>query len=143
MSARTCLLCGKPLMRIWVGAGEDFCSREHRNQYRLRAGMDRLQEANKVATLMRRRESPKPITSHQPSSGGEIPYTDPQPLPFPIPEHPAALPTSKWKAVVRKPRPRGPASIQRASKRPELARDFPMQKMVTSQMRMGNSARYI
>jgi len=55
------LLCGKPLSRIWVGAGEDFCSREHRNQYRLRRGMDRLQEANKVANLMRRRENPKPI----------------------------------------------------------------------------------
>ena len=61
MSTRTCQLCGKPLSRIWVGAGGDFCSREHRNQYRLRLGMDRLQEANKVATLMRRRENPKPI----------------------------------------------------------------------------------
>ena len=69
MSARTCLLCGKALSRIWVGAGEDFCSREHRNQYRLRRGMDRLQEANKVASLMRRRENPKPIpTVHQPGN---------------------------------------------------------------------------
>ncbi len=59
---RTCLLCDKPLSRIWLGAGEDFCSREHRNQYRLRRGMDRLLEANKVASLMRRRESPKPIS---------------------------------------------------------------------------------
>jgi hypothetical protein len=45
MSARTCLLCGKPLSRIWVGAG-DFCSREHGNQYRLKRGMDRLTETN-------------------------------------------------------------------------------------------------
>lgn len=60
---RTCLLCDKPLSRIWLGAGEDFCSREHRNQYRLRRGMDRLLEANKVANLMRRRESPKPISA--------------------------------------------------------------------------------
>src|SRR5580693_4821671 len=62
MNARNCLLCGKALSRIWLGAGEDFCSREHRNQYRLRRGMDRLLEANKVANLMRRRENPKPIT---------------------------------------------------------------------------------
>jgi hypothetical protein len=39
----------------------DFCSREHKNQFRLRRGMDRLQEANKVASLMRRREIPRQI----------------------------------------------------------------------------------
>ena len=61
MPARTCLLCGKPLARIRVGAGGDFCSREHRNQYRLRRGMDCLAEANKVATLARHRETPKPL----------------------------------------------------------------------------------
>jgi hypothetical protein len=61
MSERMCQLCGKPLSRIRVGGGEEFCSREHRTQYRLRRGMDRLQEANKVASLMRRRENPKPI----------------------------------------------------------------------------------
>src|ERR1051325_6875089 len=59
MNPRTLLLCGKSLSRIWVGAGEDFCSREHRNQYRLRRGMDRLLEANKVASLARKRETPK------------------------------------------------------------------------------------
>ena len=63
MSARTCLLCGKPLSRIWVGAGDDFCSREHGNQYRLKRGMDRLTETNKISILMRRRESPRPIAS--------------------------------------------------------------------------------
>ena len=63
MSARTCLLCGKPLSRIWVGAGDDFCSREHGNQYRLKRGMDRLTETNKISILMRRRENPRPITS--------------------------------------------------------------------------------
>jgi hypothetical protein len=61
MAAKTCLLCGKPLSRIWAGTGEDFCSQEHRNQYRLRRGMDRLLEANKVASVMRRRENPKQI----------------------------------------------------------------------------------
>ena len=57
------MLCGKPLGRIWVGAGDDFCSREHGNQYRLKRGMDRLTEANKISTLMRRRENPRPIVS--------------------------------------------------------------------------------
>lgn len=61
MAARTCLLCGKPLSRIWADKGEEFCSREHRNQYRLRAGMGRLMEANKVASVLRRREIPKQI----------------------------------------------------------------------------------
>jgi len=68
MSARTCQLCGRPLSRIWVGAGGDFCSREHRNQYGLRLGMDRLQEANKVATLMRRRENLKSVVPTQAES---------------------------------------------------------------------------
>jgi hypothetical protein len=61
MSARICLLCGKTLVRIRVGAGGDFCSREHRNQYQLRRGMDCLAEANKVSTLARRRETPKAL----------------------------------------------------------------------------------
>ena len=63
MNARTCQLCGKPLSRFAVGSGGDFCSREHRNQYRLRLGMDRLMEANKVASLMRRRENAKQISA--------------------------------------------------------------------------------
>src|SRR5579862_7599380 len=61
MSVKTCQLCGKPLGRMRVGGDGDFCSREHRNQFRLRKGMDRLMEANKVASLMRRRENPKQI----------------------------------------------------------------------------------
>ena len=61
MSARICLLCGKTLVRIRVCAGGDFCSREHRNQYQLRRGMDCLAEANKVSTLARRRETPKAL----------------------------------------------------------------------------------
>ena len=48
MNAKSCLLCGKSLARIRVGAGGDFCSREHRNQYRLRRSIDCLTEANKV-----------------------------------------------------------------------------------------------
>ena len=71
MTSRTCLLCGKTLSRIWVGSGEDFCSREHRNQYRLRRGMDRLTEANKISSVMRRRELPKPLTQPFGSSAGE------------------------------------------------------------------------
>jgi hypothetical protein len=57
MNARSCQLCGKPLSRLRVGGDGDFCSKEHRNQHRLRAGMDRLVEVNKVASLMRRREN--------------------------------------------------------------------------------------
>src|ERR1017187_6425718 len=56
MNARSCQLCGKPISRLRVGGDGDFCSREHRNQHRLRRGMDRLEEANKVTSLMRRRE---------------------------------------------------------------------------------------
>src|SRR4051812_10424442 len=61
MSVKTCQLCGKPLSRLRVGADPEFCSKDHRNQFRLRRGMDRLVEVNKVANLMRRRESPKQI----------------------------------------------------------------------------------
>ncbi len=65
MNGRICQLCGKQLSRFAVGSDGDFCSREHRNQFRLRLGMDRLQEANKVASLMRRRENTKPIPAAQ------------------------------------------------------------------------------
>jgi hypothetical protein len=61
MNARSCQLCGKPLSRLRVGGDGDFCSKEHRNQFRLRAGMDRLVEVNKVASLMRRREAARQI----------------------------------------------------------------------------------
>jgi hypothetical protein len=59
MNARTCQLCGKPLSRLRLGVDGDFCSREHKSQYGLRLGMDRLHEANKVSSLMRRRENPR------------------------------------------------------------------------------------
>src|SRR5271166_1625191 len=65
MNARNCQLCGKPLSRLRVGGDGDFCSKEHRNQFRLRRGMDRLVEVNKVASLMRRRENPRQISSAQ------------------------------------------------------------------------------
>src|SRR5690242_9003804 len=63
MSVRACQLCGKPLSRLRVGGDGDFCSKEHRSQFRLRAGMDRLVDVNKVASLMRRRESARQIPS--------------------------------------------------------------------------------
>ena len=63
MNPRTCQLCGKPLSRLRVGGDGDFCSREHRTQHRLRLGMDRLEEANKVTSLMRRRENPRHISA--------------------------------------------------------------------------------
>ncbi|MDR3699516.1 MAG: hypothetical protein P4L56_07770 [Candidatus Sulfopaludibacter sp.] len=73
MNGRTCQLCGKPLSRIWAGGGGDFCSREHRNQYRLRCGMDTLLEANKHASLMRRRDTPRqfPLAQLQSNSAAE------------------------------------------------------------------------
>ena len=61
MNVRICQLCGKPLSRLRVGGDGDFCSKDHRNQFRLRAGMDRLVEVNKVASLMRRRENARQI----------------------------------------------------------------------------------
>ncbi len=86
MSARVCLLCGKSLSRIWSGSGEDFCSREHRNQYRLRRGMDRLHEANQVASVMRRRENPRPIhPSRLILAGLQTPRYFPESKPFQIP----------------------------------------------------------
>lgn len=102
MSARTCQLCGKPLGRIRVGAGEDFCSREHRNQYRLRQGMDRLQEANKVANVMRRREQLRPLMGVQPGA----PSTASRRGFFRASFTPGALPAAAAKAAVRLPRPR-------------------------------------
>ena len=63
MGVRTCQLCGKPLGRM--RGDEEFCSREHRNQFQLRRGLDRLEEANKVANLMRRRETPRQIPTGQ------------------------------------------------------------------------------
>jgi hypothetical protein len=86
MSARVCQLCGKPLSRIRVGTEGEFCSHKHRNQYRLRQGMDRLMEANKVANLMRRRELPKPIVPQQMESSTRLNhrlFSEPLAMPMP------------------------------------------------------------
>ncbi|MEO8593807.1 MAG: hypothetical protein ABI759_10840 [Candidatus Solibacter sp.] len=53
------------MSRLRVGGDGDYCSKEHRNQHRLRQGMDRLEEASKVTSLMRRRENPRHISSAQ------------------------------------------------------------------------------
>ena len=97
MGGRVCLHCGKTLSRIRVGAGEDFCSREHRNQYRFRRSMDHLQEAGKVASLMRRRESPRPLV-HPVEAGSGAPeyraYTEfrcPEVSRIRAPETPASV----------------------------------------------------
>src|SRR5947209_14911007 len=95
-AARTCLLCGKPLSRIWVGAGEDFCSREHRNQYRLRRGMDRLLEANKVANLIRRRELPKSISAPVQVGNGAARVSDSSPIRLSGDAAQPVYPASKW-----------------------------------------------
>jgi len=80
MYGRTCQLCGKPLSRL--RAEGDFCSKEHKNQFRLRAGMSRLQEANKVASLMRRRENPRQIGAARLicNSAGAVRVCDPPKL---------------------------------------------------------------
>lgn len=103
MNARNCLLCGKALSKIWVGAGEDFCSREHRNQYRLRRGMDRLQEANKVANLMRRREHPKPIPALEHSGNTDVRLADSSQVHLTASRASVALPGTKWSPAVRLP----------------------------------------
>src|SRR5436190_18686212 len=100
MSAKSCLLCGKALSRIWVGAGEDFCSREHRNQYRLRRGMDRLQEANKVASLMRRRENPKPIPVLEHCGNSTVRSADSSQISLTSRKMSHILPASKWEPSV-------------------------------------------
>lgn len=64
-----------------------FLFREHRNQYRLRRGMDRLHEANKVANVMRRRENPRPIPAERLiRPGQQTPRNFPESKPF---QHPA------------------------------------------------------
>jgi len=108
MSARTCQLCGKPLSKIWIGAGE-FCSREHRNQYRMRRGMDRLLEANQVANVIRRREVPKPISSaHPPEEDAQRAAEDG--ARFGANPAPVALPSMRWRPRVTIPASRGPLS---------------------------------
>jgi len=59
MNSSNCLLCGKSLGGVRSGGGEDFCSREHRSQYRLCRGMERLTEPNQITTVIRSREMPK------------------------------------------------------------------------------------
>ena len=84
MSTKTCQLCGKALGRRGDG---DFCSSEHRNQFRLRRGMDRLEEANKVASLMRRRENPRTIPASQLAvTGACTPRASTDPCQFPSPQ---------------------------------------------------------
>jgi len=44
-----------------VGGSEDFCSREHRNQYRLHRGLERLGELAEPAKAMQHRDLFKPL----------------------------------------------------------------------------------
>jgi hypothetical protein len=55
-----------------VGTDGDFCSREHRNQFRLRQGMERLMEANTIANLVRRRDRPRSIAPKQVESAAAL-----------------------------------------------------------------------
>ncbi len=106
MSAKSCQYCGKPLSKIRIGDGE-FCSREHRNQYRMRRGMDRLLEANQVASLLRRRETPKPISPERPPAEAE-PRLGEEKIRFsPSPEE-MAVPSTRWAPSVTLPQAQGP-----------------------------------
>src|SRR5947199_1397115 len=118
MNAKTWQLCGKPLGRIRVGADGDFCSREHRNQYRLRQGMDRLTEANKMASLMRRREQPKPINPG-PQKGQTGAHSAEAP-PLKIEASPT-IPTVRWTPATRMPA--GSREMRRVSRTKKGARN--------------------
>ena len=99
MNGRVCQFCEKPLSRFSIGSGGDFCSREHRNQFRLRLGMDRLQEANKVASLMRRRENAKVIPATQLARDSQLlPRIAPH---LPIPVRPPAVLSLRLRAAAR------------------------------------------
>lgn len=148
MNARTCQLCGKPLGRIRVGAGEDFCSREHRNQYRLRQGMDRLQEANKVASVMRRREQLRPLSGLQPGVPSAAARRGFLGVPFPSAVHAAGA----ARAAFELPRPRAflkpgrflpPVAVAGpdTAARPAAHRSFPRHPVECMAQRFGPSPR--
>jgi hypothetical protein len=52
---------------MWLRRHGDFCCREHREQYRLRRGLNLLQEAEELAALRRRRERPAAMGLQRPS----------------------------------------------------------------------------
>src|SRR6516164_7656739 len=91
----------------------------------MRQGMDRLLEANQVANVIRRREVPKPITSHHPP-----PDIAPRPVDgsfahFAARRSALAIPESRWSPPVRIPGARGPVKHRSRSPLPEH-RDFGM-----------------
>lgn len=130
MSGVTCQFCGKPLWRIRRGSDGDFCSREHRNQYKLRMGLSHLAEAEKVSTVRRRCENPNVLALSRPAGSPELQKR----------RSSACLPSSTSSALGRLARPREigkvgigaqPAPLQiEAARRPsiprkgEAARDF-------------------
>lgn len=72
MSGRSCQFCGKPLWRIRRGSEGDFCSREHRNQYQLRRGLSQIAEADKAASIGRRREQPNIAALFRPAGAATV-----------------------------------------------------------------------
>ena len=138
MSAKTCQLCGKPLSKIWIGAGE-FCSREHRNQYRMRRGMDRLLEANQVASLLRRRETPKAISPDRPPADAEPRLADHTQVRLSASPDAIAVPASGWAPTVTIPDARGPIAW-----RPRLpvgqSRPYEMLRQMATRVVQGRGA---
>jgi hypothetical protein len=92
MNSQACLLCGKTLSRIRVGSGEDFCCRDHRDQYRLRRGMDRLGQGKKPSGVIPPGDLFKPLTAaaasipaepriHDARMSTRLQHPGPQPIP--------------------------------------------------------------
>jgi hypothetical protein len=123
--SKNCLLCQKPLSRIRVGGGEDFCSREHRNQYRLRQGMNRLTEANKVANVMRRRENPRPIHLTAVTGGSAQRWSDYSPLRASAPARKTEMQGSQPKLQIHLPSSNGAQrSLLYPASREDQSRSF-------------------
>src|SRR5579871_776957 len=98
MSSRSCPLCGKAIGRMRVGTDGEFCSREHRNQYRLRRSLDQLQEANAMASLLRRREQFRPLVPSPVSGSREERRTEFMPQPEAGSSRPIAKPVMRFPA---------------------------------------------
>src|SRR6185503_1054064 len=124
MSARTCLLCGKALSRIWAGSGDDFCSREHRNQYRLRQGMDRLLETTRVSNVMRRRELPMPVALPLISKTGGARPADSREIRISAQSRPALPPPRKAQLAIQAPPAGEPRAEVRIAGAPAQPREF-------------------
>ncbi len=70
--------------------------------------MDRLLEANQVASLLRRRETPKPISPERPPADAEPRFADSTQVRISPSTDTVAAPVSRWSPSVKLPKGRGP-----------------------------------